>query len=120
MAQALTGNKIIVKGGLDRFRDFIYIDDVVEAWYRASTYLDVRSGVFNVGTGIPTTIKDLLDRICFAIPGSSYIAQGGTPGDQSGIYADNSLLGSSFGLTEFTSLDNGLLKFIEWARENPI
>ena len=27
-------SKVIVKGSLKRFRDFIYIDDVIEAWYK--------------------------------------------------------------------------------------
>ena len=30
LAQALKNNKIIVKGSLDRFRDFVHIDDVVD------------------------------------------------------------------------------------------
>jgi len=120
LAQALAGNEILVKGSVDRFRDFVFIDDVVEAWYRAAIYPDIRSTVLNVGTGIKTTVKDLLDRICLAVPGSSYVTRGGTPGDQSGIYADISLLGGNLGQTEFTSLDEGLLKFIEWAHLNPV
>ena len=36
LSQALKNRKIIVKGSLSRFRDFIYIDDVVEIWYRAA------------------------------------------------------------------------------------
>lgn len=120
LAQALAGNKILVKGSVDRFRDFIYIDDVVEAWYRAAIYSDIRSPVLNVGTGIKTTVKNLLEKICLAIPGSSYVTQGGTPGDQSGIHADISLMGGCLDLVEFKPLDDGLIKFIEWARNHPI
>ena len=36
LSQAIKSNKILVKGSLSRFRDFIYIDDVIETWFRAS------------------------------------------------------------------------------------
>ena len=36
LAQALKNNKIIVKGSLNRFRDFVHIDDVVDCWIRAA------------------------------------------------------------------------------------
>jgi len=32
VSQALASNHIVVKGSFDRFRDFVYIDDVVDAW----------------------------------------------------------------------------------------
>ena len=35
LAQAQKENKILVKGSLNRVRDFIYIDDVVEVWKKA-------------------------------------------------------------------------------------
>ena len=34
LSQALQSNAILVKGSLDRFRDFIYIDDVVDCWLK--------------------------------------------------------------------------------------
>ena len=33
---AIKDNKVSVKGSLKRFRDFVFIDDVAEAWYKAS------------------------------------------------------------------------------------
>ena len=35
LAQALNGTEIEVKGALDRYRDFIFIDDVVDIWVQA-------------------------------------------------------------------------------------
>ena len=34
LAQALKNKRIVVKGSLNRVRDFIYIDDVVDAWFK--------------------------------------------------------------------------------------
>ena len=38
----LRDRQIIVKGSPDRFRDFIYIDDVVEAFLRCLTSKEVK------------------------------------------------------------------------------
>ena len=118
LAQALAGSPIEVKGSLERFRDFIYIDDVVEAWWRAATRPAALGQTLNVGTGIRTTVLSLLQRICALIPGATYFVRGTTPGDQSGIYADTRRLSACLGLEHFTPLEAGLAKFVEWARRD--
>lgn len=116
LAQALAGGSIEVKGSLERFRDFIYVDDVVEAWWRAATYPSASGQTLNVGTGVRTTVGALLERICRLVPGAHYFVRGATPGDQSGIYADTRRLRESLGISRFTGLDEGLSKFVQWAR----
>jgi UDP-glucose 4-epimerase len=116
LAQALTRGKIEVKGGLERYRDFIYIDDVAEAWWRAATFPAAVGGSINVGTGVRTTVQALLESICARLPGVSYYVRGSTPGDQSGIYADTRRLRECLGLQVFTPLADGVAKFLEWAR----
>jgi UDP-glucose 4-epimerase len=116
LAQALAGGRIEVKGSVDRFRDFIYIDDVVEGWFRAATYASALGKTLNLGTGVKTTVGTLLDRICSMVPGSSFYVQGSTPGDQSGIYADVTELQSCLNMTRFTDLEVGLRAFVQWAR----
>ncbi len=116
LAQALASGSVEVKGSLERFRDFIYIDDVVEAWWRAATYASAAGQTLNVGTGVRTTVATLLQRICALVPGASYFVRGTTPGDQSGIYASTRKLTECLGLARFTQLDEGLARFVEWAR----
>jgi len=120
LAQALANGRIEVKGSTDRFRDFIYINDVVEAWFRATTYPSALGQTLNLGTGVMTTVGALLEKVCELVPGSSYFVQGATPGDQSGIFADISALKHCLGLGPFTSLDAGLQEFVDWARKNPM
>jgi UDP-glucose 4-epimerase len=115
LAQALANGQIEVKGSVDRFRDFVYIDDVVEAWLRAATYASALGRIFNVGTGVRTTVGELLEHICALVPDSSYYIRGATPGDQSGIYADVSKLKKCLKLDCFTPLDTGLRAFSDWA-----
>jgi nucleoside-diphosphate-sugar epimerase len=118
LAQALINGRIEVKGSTDRFRDLIFIDDVVETWFRAATYASALGQTLNVGTGVKTTVGVLLERVCELVPGSSYFVQGATPGDQSGIFADASALKACLGLTSFVPLEVGLRKFVDWARSS--
>lgn len=117
LAQALNNGRIDVKGSTNRFRDFVYIDDVVEAWWRAASYPSARNHVLNLGTGCKTTVGELLEKVCVNVPGSRFFVQGSTPGDQTGIFADVNQLGEILGLNQLTKLDAGLPIFVSWARE---
>lgn len=117
LAMALADNCIQIKGGLDRFRDFIYIEDVVEAWFRSATYDDVYNCTINVGTGKRTTVQDLIGKICKEFPGCTYTVEGSTPGDQTGIYANADRLKNLLQIEKFTDLDRGLRSFANWARK---
>ena len=117
LAQALSGDHIEVKGDTNRFRDFIYIDDVVEAWWRSANYPSALNQTINIGTGYRTTVNVLLKKICTCIPGKQFVVRDSTPGDQTGIYADNNLLVKILDMNEFTSLEEGLTLFINWAQK---
>ena len=114
LAQALKSANILVKGSEDRFRDLIYIDDMVETWYRAATYSSALCQTLNVGTGIKTTVGELLKKICFQVKECDYYMEGNTPGDQLGIYADTTKLSKILDMNEFISVDDGLRMFIDW------
>lgn len=115
LAQALQGGRVHVKGSLERYRDFVYIDDVVEAWYRAATRTEALNQVINLGTGVKTTVRQLLEAIGQKIPGATWYDQGSTPGDQHGIFADTARLKHLLKMDTFVSLESGLDKFAGWA-----
>lgn len=115
VSQALATGRIQVKGSLDRFRDFIFIDDVVEAWFRAAIYPSSVGRVLNIGTGIKTTVGYLLEQVCKSIPNTKYFVSGSTLGDQTGIYADTSAMETNLGMSSYVSLDTGLCRLVEWA-----
>ncbi len=117
LAQLLTEDKVIVKGPLDRFRDFIFIDDCVD--FVMGIIEDERSygGVYNVGTGVRTTVKDLLEKMMeITEVHKEIVVEKGTPGDQKGIYADTSLAEAQLGFKYKYSLDEGLARMIQWAK----
>lgn len=117
LAQLLKNDQIIVKGALDRFRDFIYIDDVVNFICRILDDQDSIGKVFNCGTGIRTTVDELIKELA-RISGISkkVIQEGATPGDQKGIYADTSLVQKTFGFIPEKNLEDGLRAMVQWAK----
>ena len=118
LSQALKDRKIIVKGSLSRFRDFIYIDDVVEIWFRSSFYKNVLNKKINVGTGKKTTVKDLIELIKKITDINEVNIEGETPCDQLGIYSDPRNLSKLLNYYPTTSLKDGLYKFYDWAKYN--
>ena len=117
LAQALQGKKVHVKGSLDRFRDFIEISDVVEAFTIASTSNLMDGKTLNLGTGQPTTVKELLHGLKIEIPDMSWYTKGSTPGDQTGLYADTRRLKEVLQFEAKVNIKSGLASFTDWARK---
>ena len=119
LKQLLEHDKIIVKGPLDRFRDFVYIDDCVDFTTGIIGNENTFGRFYNVGTGVRTTVKKLLDQM-IKISGieKQIIIETVTPGDQKGIYADTSVALTDIGFKAGFSLEEGLDKMIQWAKNN--
>jgi UDP-glucose 4-epimerase len=58
--QALHGGSLVIFGGGGQTRDFVYVDDVVEALVTAATAADVDRRVINVGVGSETSVNGLV------------------------------------------------------------
>lgn len=58
----LKGEALVVLGDGSIVRDFIYIDDAVEALLRVCSYAGPHR-VFNVGSGLGTSIQDIIDLV---------------------------------------------------------
>ena len=116
LSQAIKYGEISVKGSLSRFRDFIFIDDVVEAWFRATFYDKALNEAINIGTGKKTTVNMLIESIKKITKVDYVKVEKGTPCDQLGIYADNTKLKEILNLNPQVKLENGLKTFYNWAR----
>ena len=106
-----------MKGSKDRFRDFVYIDDVVDAVIRSLSRTQGYD-VFNVCTGLPTTVEKLISIITDKLPYDISVEySGSTPGDQFGIYGDGSKIRSELGWNPKISMDKGMELMIDWAMD---
>jgi UDP-glucose 4-epimerase len=60
---ALTGASLVIFGDGDTTRDFVYVDDVVDALFAAATAEQIDRHVINVGSGVETSLKQLVAAI---------------------------------------------------------
>lgn len=115
------GQPILVRGSMKRFRDFIYIDDVVDAWLCALDDPRSYGRVYNLGTGKKTTVGKLIEGLMWAWgfdPETYSVEVGdGTLADQFGIYADITRLTTDLGWLPRTPLAKGLQRTVNWAKK---
>ncbi len=63
LKQALKGGTIVVHGDGNQTRDYVYIDDVVDALAAASTAPGIDRMVINVGSGTETSVNGLVEAL---------------------------------------------------------
>jgi UDP-glucose 4-epimerase len=62
----LRGESPVIFGDGEQTRDFIYVKDIVQANLKAMN-ADLHWGVFNVGTGVGTTVNEIANILCSKI-----------------------------------------------------
>ena len=115
MAMMEEDGHIVIKGSPNRYRDFVYIDDVVEAFIQTLASEFAAGKVFNVGTGIKTSVGDLVEalRQCSG-RGVTLEYCGRTPGDIYGIYADITYASRYLQYEPMVELKEGLARMYAW------
>jgi UDP-glucose 4-epimerase len=113
---------IHVKGSLSRVRDFIFIDDVIDAFIDCEYNKNAYGQIFNVGTGIDTTVEELLKILLKAYKKEDFnkwvYAQGNTAGDVGGFIADAGKLREILNWAPKYTLGEGVMKMKEWIYKN--
>ena len=116
MAKKMT--PIQVKGSLKRFRDFIYIDDVTEAWLKVAKDKKNYNKIYNLGTGKKTSLKELFFIISKVLDKKLVVKElKGTPGDFMGCYSNISRIKKDLKFKPQMSLLEGIKKFNNWLNE---
>ena len=112
---AKNNSKVLVKGSLKRFRDFIYISDVVDAWYKLALDQNNYNQIYNLGSGKKITLKILFKHIEKTLNKKIFLKEeAGTPGDFLGCYADTSKIEKDLKFKPKVSLYKGLKLFNNW------
>lgn len=116
---AQKGNQSFVEvwGSGEAVRDFLYVDDAVEGIIRAAELYDEKHPV-NLGTGIGTSIKDLVKLICHLINYQGEIKwDKSKPENQLHRVLEISRAQDQFGFKAKTSLEEGLRLTIDWHKK---
>jgi UDP-glucose 4-epimerase len=117
LRQALGGGSIIVHGDGRQQRDFVYVDDVVNALVAAAGASTVNRLIINIGSGVTTSINDVVATIgrCMGkelTPLRVTAESGGV----SRLGADLSRARERLGYVSKVSLDEGIRRTIEAAK----
>jgi UDP-glucose 4-epimerase len=117
----IKNHKILpVKGSLERFRDLIYIDDVLDAWVLCLEDKKNYNQIFNLGSGEKTYVKDMIKEIIKLYNKKNKIKVkviGSTPGDIKGCYANITKIKKSLSFKPKIKFKKGIKLFKEWVDE---
>jgi UDP-glucose 4-epimerase len=120
VGNALRDEAIAIHGDGEQTRDFVYIDDVVEAWVRALAEPATRNAVFNLGAGRETTVNELVDAVLAAFDRSREASQvrhePRRPGDPLRAQGDKRALADALDWQARVPLEDGMRRTIDWAR----
>ncbi len=115
MNRLLSGQGAVVYGDGSQTRDFVHVADVVAA--NQAAFLRRVPGVFNVGTGLETSVNELYGLVAAAcdVDAPPRYAPG-KPGEQRRSVLDPSRAREVLGLTELVPLEGGMRATAEWFR----
>ena len=125
------GETIKVFNNGDMYRDFTYIDDIIEGTIKvldetlvaAECPNTVAFKVYNIGCGNPVKLMEFINEIELALGKKAKKEfQQMQPGDVYQTYADTSKLQTEIGYKPSVSLHEGIKKFITWyqSENNPL
>lgn len=110
------GNEINIFEDGKETRDFVYIDDVVDATIRGLETPAAAGHVFNVGTGVATDVLTVANTLCekYGVKVPITVSGNYRLGDIRHNYADISLARKILGFEPKWSFDKGIEQFANW------
>jgi len=109
LRQAKMGESLFVKG-MNKYRDFVNIRDVVRVFIEASS-TSASNRILNVGTGVKVTLGELVDLLKEVFP-KIKVEHQATPDDGKGLVADIALCQKMFNFSP-TSPYDGIRAYIK-------
>ena len=117
---AVEGKEIQVYGDGSQLRDFVFVDDVVDAFLRAGSTDAINGEALNVGGSEPISHRDLV-HLLIEIAGSGSVRFVEWPEEKKAIdigsfYSDSTKFQTAVGWKPRVSLKDGLLKTVQYYR----
>jgi dTDP-L-rhamnose 4-epimerase len=116
------GNDINIFEDGKESRDFVYIDDVVDATILGIEKDEANYEVFNVGLGIAIDVNTVANTLVNEYKSSSKISISGNYrlGDIKDNYADLTKIYSKLAFTPKVSFEEGIQRFTKWVNEQEV
>lgn len=119
--QALSNEPVTIEGDGGQTRDFIFINDVVNANVKALTGERLTGSVFNIANGEQTSIRDLAEMIIEALGSTSEIVfKPARMGDIRDSVGDNSSTVNNLGYRNAYTMREGLAATVAWYRDHAV
>ena len=118
----LNGNDIDIYEDGEESRDFVFIDDVVDATVLALEKKEANHQIFNVGSGIATTVSMVANTLKELYESNVNINISGRYrlGDVRHNYSDLSKIENALGFSPKVNFKAGIKKFVKWAKTQDV
>jgi len=121
IGQALQGKELTVFGNGKQLRDYVFINDVVDAFLVAGLHPNPESRIYNVGSGQGISFKHMAEKVA-ELTGAT-VKNVPYPEKDKGFetghfYADVSRAKRELGWEPKTSLEEGLRRTVQYYRDN--
>jgi dTDP-L-rhamnose 4-epimerase len=103
-------------------RDFVYIDDVVQATILGIENDAANEQVFNVGTGVPTTVMEVAQTLIrnYGVEVPVTVSGNFRLGDIRHNYADITKIKQLLGFTPAVDFQEGIRRFTQWVNQQQV
>src|SRR5712691_8715435 len=121
LGNLLRGEPLTIFGDGEQSRDFVYIDDIVDAWVGALGNPVSYGGIFNLGSGRRLSINQLADHVLTAFgrkrADDTVVYAPGRPGEQRHVEADITQACAILGWEPKVPFAAGLAETVRWAEK---
>jgi UDP-glucose 4-epimerase len=113
LRQAIRGGSMVLHGNGEQTRDFVFVDDVVEAMVAAATAPSIDRLTINIGSGVETSLKTLAQQVLeVANSDAEWILREDQDPGPSRMAADIRLARSKLGYKPHIALQDGLRRML--------
>jgi UDP-glucose 4-epimerase len=114
LRQTVRGGSLVIYGRGEQTRDFVHVNDVVEAMVAAATAPTVDRLMINIGSGVETSIRDLAQFVIEAVGKTTeWMYMENQDVGPSRMCADISLARAKLGYRPRVTLQEGLERMVE-------
>jgi len=119
LKQMLAGKELSVYGDGEQTRDFIYVEDIADAIYRAS--YSTLTGIYNLSTAKESSVNSILEHMKTVRDIKAVVYKDEKEGDIRRSVLDNSRIVRGLDWTPMYGLSEGLNKTYQWfLNEHPL
>ncbi|MGA5703590.1 NAD-dependent epimerase/dehydratase family protein [Peterkaempfera bronchialis] len=118
-ARAALGLPLHLNGGGHQVRDLVHVDDIAEATVRALAAPRAHNETINVGTGVPTSIRDVAALVRQHYPDAQLSATPMPLGDPRGGYANVTHMQRVLDWKPTIGVADGVARYADWLHRTP-